>query len=99
MTASEDEMSTTDADPELWAQRKTGRALMRLVLVVGGLQVGGVFLWLALFVAGVVDPTGHLNEFLITQFAVFVTSLIAGIGWVIVYIRNIEAEAEAMLEK
>ncbi len=87
-------LEKADVDPDLYVQRKTGRALTRLVAIIAGLQLGGVFLWVGLFFVGVVDATENLNEFLISQFGVFFLSLVVGLWWIISYIRRINEEAE-----
>ena len=86
-------------DPELYVQKQTGRVLTRLIIVVGVLQVGGVFLWLAMVFAGVVDASMNLDGFMIAQLAVFLASIAGGLFWAIRRIRTLRREAEQMQQE
>ena len=91
--------SAEEIDPELYAQRQTGKALTRLIIVVGGLQLAGVALWVCLSLIGIVDPNDNLSEFIISQLGTFLLSVVIGIGWVFFYIRKVHAEAEEMSDR
>ncbi len=84
------------ADPDFYVQKATGRTLTKFLLVVGGLQVGGVFFWLLLVFAGVVDATMNLDGFMISQLVFFLLSLGIGLTVVIRHIKALKEEAKSM---
>lgn len=90
------EQARRAADPDYYVQNATGRALTKVLAIVIGLQLGGVFLWLLLVFVGVMDATGNLDEFLISQLVVFLLSVFTGIGWSIRYVRGLKEEAKKL---
>ncbi len=83
------------AAPDYYVQKATGRALTKLVVFVGGLQVGGVFLWLALVFAGVVDASMNLDAFMVSQLVVFIGSLVVGMAWTIRHLKKLQQRADS----
>lgn len=83
-------------DPEFYVQKQTGRAIFKVLLIVGAVQLGGVFLWLVLILAGILDATYNLGEFMVSQLAVFLVSIVFGTVWFKRRLRHLKAEADEL---
>ncbi len=90
------EQARRAADPDFYLQKATGRVLTKFLLIVGGLQVAGVFSWLILVFAGVVDATMNLDGFMVSQLVFFILSIAVGLAMVIRHIRRLKEETEEL---
>lgn len=88
--------ATRAAAPDYYVQKATGRALTKLVTFVIVLQVGGVFLWLVLVFAGLVDASQNLDTFMVSQLVVFLGSLVVGLGAMIYHLKGLRLEAQQL---